>query len=167
VSKPLACPRCATRYPLEERFCPECGMPLTYQGQVNAEEPASGARAQARKVKPQYTRGDLRRVTTARQQPEAEFIQMMLLDEGIPSTLRRSAGFDVPDFLAAGPRDVMVPESALEAAREVLQEAQIDQAGPTEPGTSTTRPTVQLFAWILVAVGVVALVIAALLAVLY
>ena len=45
---------------------------------------------------------------------------MLLLDQGVPSTLRRSAGFDVPDFLAAGPRDVLVPESGLEPAREVL-----------------------------------------------
>src|SRR5438094_5818538 len=97
-SRPLACPRCATRYPLEERFCAECGMPLTYAGQVNAEEPASRARERARKVDPQYARGELRRVATARHQPEAELIQMLLLEEGVPSTLRRSAGFDVPDF---------------------------------------------------------------------
>ena len=34
--------------------------------------------------------------------------------------LRRTAGFDVPDFLAAGPRDVLVPQSGAEAAREAL-----------------------------------------------
>jgi len=34
--------------------------------------------------------------------------------------LRRSGGFDVPDFLAAGPRDILVPESGAEAAREAL-----------------------------------------------
>ena len=34
--------------------------------------------------------------------------------------LRRSRGVDVPDFLAAGPRDVLVPESGAEAAREAL-----------------------------------------------
>ena len=45
---------------------------------------------------------------------------MLLLEEGVPSTLRRSAGFDVPDMLAAGPRDVLVPESGLEVARQVL-----------------------------------------------
>jgi hypothetical protein len=33
---------------------------------------------------------------------------------------RRSGGFDVPDMLAAGPRDVLVPESGAEAAREAL-----------------------------------------------
>ena len=40
----------------------------------------------------------------------------MLLEEGIPSILRRTRGFDVPDFLAAGPRDVIVPETGVEAA---------------------------------------------------
>ena len=33
-----------------------------------------------------------------------------LLDEaGIPALVRRGSGFDVPDFLSAGPRDVLVP----------------------------------------------------------
>ena len=60
------------------------------------------------------------RVAGARNQAEAEFIQGLLLEEGVPSMLRRSAGFDVPDFLAAGPRDVLVPIAGLDAAREVL-----------------------------------------------
>jgi hypothetical protein len=46
----------------------------------------------------------------------------------VPSVLRRTAGFDVPDFLAAGPRDVMVPLAAIDAARDVLLEAQIEPA---------------------------------------
>ena len=43
--------------------------------------------------------------------------------------------FDVPDFLAAGPRDVLVPESAAQAAREALApgrsaaEAGLDEDG--------------------------------------
>ena len=64
-SLPLACPRCATRYSLDERFCADCGMPLTYAGKVDVTERATGAREQARKIKPEYTRGDLRRVATA------------------------------------------------------------------------------------------------------
>jgi hypothetical protein len=51
---------------------------------------------------------------------EGELVQGILLEEGIPSYLRRSGGFDVPDFLAAGPRDVMVPASAVETARGLL-----------------------------------------------
>ena len=37
-------------------------------------------------------------------------IQGLLSEHGIPSMLRRAAGFDVPDFLAAGPREVLVAE---------------------------------------------------------
>ena len=43
------------------------------------------------------------KVASADNQPEAELIEALLLEEGIPSLLRRSGGFDVPDFLAAGP----------------------------------------------------------------
>jgi predicted nucleic acid-binding Zn ribbon protein len=161
-SLPLACPRCATRYPLDERFCAECGMPLTYAGKVDVEESATGSRAQARRINPEYTRGDLRRVATASQQPEAELIQMMLLEEGVPSTVRRSAGFDVPDFLAAGPRDVLVPESGLAVAREILQQSDIlDEAQTAPPGMSTApgRPAAILLLWLLVASSALGLVI--------
>ena len=161
-SLPLACPRCATRYPLDERFCTECGMPLTYAGQVDVEEPAHGSREQARKINPQYTRGDLRRVVTARQQPEAELIQMLLLEEGVPSTLRRAAGFDVPDFLAAGPRDVLVPESGLAVAREVLHQSDIiDEAPSAPPGMSTApgRPAAMLLLGLIAASSLLGLVI--------
>ena len=47
-------------------------------------------------------------------------IQGLLLEEGIPSMARRAPGFDVADFLAAGPRDILVPESGCQAAREAL-----------------------------------------------
>ena len=76
--------------------------------------------SRARKVKPQLAEGELVQVAGAHNQAEAEFIQAMLLDAGVPSLIRRSAGFDVPDFLAAGPRDVLVPQSGAEAAREAL-----------------------------------------------
>ena len=75
------------------------------------EEPLSDAHGRARKIDPEYTRGELVRVAGGRNQAEAELIQGMLLEEGVPSMLRRSRGFDVPDMLAAGPRDVMVPAS--------------------------------------------------------
>ena len=66
----------------------------------------------ARKIKPQYSDGELVRVVGAQHQAEAEFIQGLLLEEGIPSLIRRSRGFDVPDMLAAGGRDVLVPHPA-------------------------------------------------------
>jgi len=132
-------------------------MPLTYAGKVDVTEPAHGARERARKINPEYTRGDLRRVVTARQQPEAELIQMLLLEEGVPSTLRRSAGFDVPDFLAAGPRDVLVPESGLEVAREVLRQSEmIDGAPPDRVSPrSPARPALVLMVGVLLGAAVV------------
>ncbi|HYY73672.1 MAG TPA: DUF2007 domain-containing protein [Solirubrobacterales bacterium] len=124
-SMPLGCPRCARKYPLEERFCAECGMPLVYVGR-GEEEPITEAHERARKIKPQYTGGDQVRVASARNLAEAELIQGMLLEEGIPSVQRRMRGFDVPDFLAAGPRDILVPEAGAEAARDLLADARGD-----------------------------------------
>ena len=46
--------------------------------------------------------------------------------------LRRSAGFDVPDFLAAGPRDILVPEAALATAREVLLQGELISDEPPD-----------------------------------
>ncbi len=64
--------------------------------------------------------GKLVKVAYAQSQAEAEMIQGLLSEHGIPSMLKRAPGFDVPDFLAAGPRHVLVSESAVESAREVL-----------------------------------------------
>jgi hypothetical protein len=61
------------------------------------------------------------RVGSARHQAEAELLQGILLEEGIPSLTRRSGGFDVPDFLASGPRDILVPSSGADAALEILR----------------------------------------------
>jgi hypothetical protein len=93
-------------------------MPLVHG--PGGERQASERQRKARKIKPQYAEGPLVKVARAESQPEAEFIEALLLEEGIPSMLRRSGGFDVPDFLAAGPRDVLVPESGADAAREAL-----------------------------------------------
>ena len=65
--------------------------------------------------------GKLIKVAYAQQQAEAEMIQGLLSEHGIPSLLRRAAGFDVPDFLAAGPREVLVAEDIADQAREVLE----------------------------------------------
>jgi hypothetical protein len=125
-ARPLACPRCARKYPLEERFCADCGMPLVYMGR-GEEQPITEAHERARKVKPQYTGGRQVRVAGAHNLAEAELIQGMLLEEGIPSVQRRARGFDVPDFLAAGPRDILVPEAGAEAAKELLAGVQGDE----------------------------------------
>src|SRR5947209_15303516 len=114
-------------------------MPLVIGGELGEEPAASEAHERARKIRPEYTRGELVRVAGARHQAEAEFIQNLLLEEGIPSIFRRSIGFDVPDFLAAGWRDVLVPESGAEAARQVLTSAQIAPAQPREAPARVSR----------------------------
>ncbi len=60
------------------------------------------------------------KVAYARNLAEAELIQGLLRQEQIPSMLQRNGGFDVPDFLAAGARDVLVPVSQADRARELL-----------------------------------------------
>ena len=82
----------------------------------------------ARKVHPRLARGEVRRVAVVRNLAEGELVQGILLEEGIPSILRRSGGFDVPDMIAAGPRDVMVPESGVDAARALLS-SEVDATG--------------------------------------
>jgi len=143
-SRPLACPRCARKYPLEERFCADCGMPLVYVGRGD-EQPITETHERARKIKPQYTGGRQVRVVSASNLAEAELVQGMLLEEGIPSFQRRSRGFDVPDFLAAGPRDILVPEAGLEAAREVLAQTPVGEQSALQPGAAAgTRPLMLL-----------------------
>jgi hypothetical protein len=129
----LTCTRCAISHDASERFCRQCGMPLVYAG-TREQEPITDAHEKARKVRPQYARGDLVRVTGGRNLSDSELIQGILLDQGIPSILRRTRGFDVPDFLAAGPRDVLVPESGYERARELLGDADLLTA-EAEPGS--------------------------------
>jgi hypothetical protein len=116
----LLCPSCGEVFGDEERFCARCGIPLVRADAPDEAQPASRLRERVRKVKPQYADGELVRVARAQHQAEAELIQNLLLEEGIPSLTKRSGGFDVPDFLAAGPRDVLVPSSGADAARDVL-----------------------------------------------
>jgi uncharacterized protein YbaR (Trm112 family) len=157
ASTPLICPTCSGSYPLEERFCPRCRMPLVYSNALQASTPITEQHERARKIKPQYSEGEPVRVASARNQPEAEFIQGMLLEEGVPSMLRRSAGFDVPDFLAAGPRDILVPQSGAQAARDVLLEAEI--VSSALPPTSAVTQPVRLAAFLLLAVAILAVVL--------
>jgi hypothetical protein len=140
AGEPLVCPTCAGAYPPSERFCPRCAMPLVAGSEFELEQPPSALQRRARKIKPQFTEGRLVKVVGALHQTEAEFIQGLLLEEGVPSMLRRSGGFDVPDFLAAGPRDVMVPESGVMAAREVLLQSELITAErDAVPWSSTAR----------------------------
>jgi pimeloyl-ACP methyl ester carboxylesterase len=125
----LVCPGCGREHPPSERFCEVCGMPLVYMtaGAGVARSVGGGGEAvlserqqRARKIKPQYSEGKLVKIAGAQNAAEAEMIQGLLLEEGIPSMSQRAPGADVPDFLVAGRRDILVPESGAEAAREAL-----------------------------------------------
>jgi hypothetical protein len=152
----LVCPRCGDRYPAEPRFCSRCHLPLVQLDPPAAlREDVAGRHERARKVKPQLAEGELLKVARGRNQAEGEFIQGLLLEEGVPSLLRRSAGFDVPDFLAAGPRDVLVPASGVPVAREVLLQADIVSGEPAGRVVSPGR----LLAGLLLALALGALIV--------
>jgi hypothetical protein len=149
----LICPGCGAAYGPGDRFCADCRLPLVLDA---PELVVSDRHGRARKIKPQLAEGQLVTVAHAGNQPEAEFIQGLLLEEGVPSLTRRSAGFDVPDFLAAGPRDVLVPQSGVATAREVLLAAEI--ISEARPGESGTRPG-RLLIGLLVALALGALLV--------
>jgi hypothetical protein len=131
----LVCPSCETGHEDGERFCGRCGVPLV---EAAPEPLPSGERHErARKIRPQYAEGPLVKVVGARNQAEAELLQGILLEEGVPSLMRRSGGFDVPDFLASGPRDILVPSSGADAARQILQLPEPAPGIGTAPGEGT------------------------------
>jgi hypothetical protein len=91
-------------------------MPLVHP--ERGEQVASERRRRARKINPLYSEGKPVKIARAANLVQAEFIAGMLLEEGIPCML-------APSIVAvyapvAGPRDVLVPESAADAAREAL-----------------------------------------------
>ena len=62
------------------------------------------------------------KVAAAPDETDALLMDGVLKDAGIPSLIQRAAGFDAPDFLSAGPRDVLVPASLAQEARQVLED---------------------------------------------
>jgi hypothetical protein len=128
-------------------------MPLVYAGSLGVDAPVTDRQEWARKIKPQLAEGELVKVASGRHQAEAELIQGLLLEEGVPSMLKRSAGFDVPDMLAAGPRDVLVPRSGAEVAREVLMQAEL-----LAPGNSGMDSPSRILLGVLSAFVLVALI---------
>ena len=89
--------------------------------------------SEADRINPEYAQGELVTVATAFNQAEAEFIQNLLLEEGVPSLVQRTGGADIPDFLAAGPRVIRVPASGEAAARQILLQ-------PEEPDPTFVNP---------------------------
>lgn len=56
----------------------------------------------------------------------AMMMEGILREAGVPVLIRRATGFDIPDFLSAGPRDVLVPRSDFAYARQLVE----DTTGP-------------------------------------
>ena len=162
MTLPLVCPACGIGGEASERFCARCGSPLVVAPEGVPVEPEDPAHVRARKVHPPYAEGELVRVARAANQPEAELISGLLLEAGVPSLSRRAGGFDVPDFLAAGPRDVLVPASGLEVARATLHAEGIAPA-PERTGGPTRTQVLGIAAALLLAAVVTALIAWALL----
>ena len=103
----------------------------------------------------QLAEGDFVKVAGAENQAEVEFLQGLLREEGVPSSLRRARGFDVPDFLAAGPRDVLVAQSDVRVARDLLQA----DGGTLVPDSAVVASPLRVLAGVVIAVALVALLV--------
>lgn len=106
--------------------------------------------------------GKLVKVAFARNQVEAEMIQGLLSEAGMPSVLKRARGFDAPEFMAAGPHDVLVDSSHAQKATTVLadtlteneadEEAELrEEARLRRGGPATETSPARLALWIGVA----------------
>ena len=62
------------------------------------------------------------KVAAAPDESVALLMDGVLKDAGIPSLIKRAPGFDAPDFLSVGPRDVLVPGSLLDEAKQILED---------------------------------------------
>jgi hypothetical protein len=100
---------------------------------------------------------DLVKVAYASDEAEAELLQGLLRLADVRSVVRRAPGFDVPDFLATRPRDVLVAASDVPVARDVLRE--VDPGEPAPPSRSGADRPSRVLAGVLVAAALVALVV--------
>lgn len=107
-------------------------------------------------IEPELPSNRLVKVAYAQSQPEAELLQARLAEVGVPSVLQRAGGFDVPDFLAAGPRVVLVPESKTRTARDVLQ---LHTAQPVSPDINESPSAPRVFLGLLAGVAVLTFVV--------
>ncbi len=103
------------------------------------------------------------RVAWARNQAEAELIQGLLREEGVPSLVQRAGGFDVPDFLAAGPRDILVLAEREVAARHILDavegyDGEQEPIGGTPDWVRALAVTMAVVVLALAAAGIYALI---------
>ncbi|MDX6556136.1 MAG: hypothetical protein QOD86_2331 [Miltoncostaeaceae bacterium] len=91
-------------------------------------------RRRTREPRPEPTRWT--RAAIALHQPEAEMLAGLLGDHGIPAVIRRTT-FDVPDMLAGGPRELLVPADREREARELLG---ADPGGGAPPSAPESAP---------------------------
>jgi hypothetical protein len=103
------------------------------------------------------TSNDLVKVGYANDEADAELLQGLLRTADVGSVVRRAPGFDVPEFLAAGPREVLVAASDVPVARDLLHEVDPGEPGPPS-GSGADRPS-RVLAGVLIAVALVALVV--------
>ena len=100
------------------------------------------------------TDNDLVKVAYANDEAEAELIQGLLRLSDVESVVRRAPGFDVPEFLAAGPREVLVAAADVPVAQDVLREVDPGEPEPSSP-SGGDRPS-----WVLVGVLIAAALVA-------
>ncbi len=62
------------------------------------------------------------KVGNAPNESMALMMEGLLRGADIPVLIRRPIGFDAPDFLGGGPRELLVPEDAMPEAREILED---------------------------------------------
>ena len=100
---------------------------------------------------------DLVKVAYAHDETEAEFLQGLLREASVGSVVRRAPGFDVPEFLSAGPRHVLVAGADVAVAQDVLREVDPGQSGP--PSRSGADRRSRVLAGLLIPVALIVLVI--------
>ena len=105
------------------------------------------------------TDSELVKVAYAGDEAEAELLQGLLRLADVESVVRRAPGFDVPEFLAAGPRHVLVAASDVPVAQDVLRELEPGESGPPVAGGSRADRRSRVLAGVLIPVALVALVV--------
>lgn len=79
------------------------------------------------------------RVAFARHQPEAEMLAGLLAELEVPVVVRRTT-IDVPDMLAGGPRELLVPVDRELEARALLDPLE-PAPGGGDPGAHPDAPS--------------------------
>ena len=148
--EPLACPTCARRFPLTERFCTDCQTPLVYVGR-GGEEPITDPEMRAQRVRPEYASGELVKVAVASSAAEADLIVGILLDQGIPA---RTAN-ELASVFPTSARDILVPESAYEAARALVADTGEHQMAPVPPARAAVRLAIGMTAGLAIGAALV------------